>query len=129
MIEAEKRHGKVGVTPMLRYRIAAARRTARLSKAQLARRLGVLTRVVVDWERGEKQPGPFQIRRLESVLHPGFGRAHIWLRGGTQSPDPATAEPSPTAMSETVQAYSGGPVGNGLTRWPALQPRGPKENR
>ena len=99
-----RRGGGTGVTSLLRYRIAAARRTAKLSKAQLARRLGVLTQVVAEWERGAKQPGPFQMRRLERVLHPGFGRAHIWLRNGPKSPDPASAEPSPTAMLEAVQA-------------------------
>ena len=105
MLEAEKRRGNASVTSMLRYRVAAARRGAKLSKAQLARRLGVLTRVVADWERGEKRPGPFQIERLESVLHPGFGKAHVWLRRGTPSPAPTTTEPSQTAMLEAVQAY------------------------
>ncbi len=93
---------------MLRYRITAARRTAKLSKAQLARRLGVLTRVVADWERGEKQPGPFQIKRLAQLLQPGFGRARIWLRADAQMADPANPEPSPTAMLKAVQSYREG---------------------
>ncbi|HJM49522.1 MAG TPA: helix-turn-helix transcriptional regulator [Alphaproteobacteria bacterium] len=90
---------------MLRYRIARARRTAELSKAQLARRLGVPTQVVADWEHGTDQPGPFQIKRLARVLHPGFGSAQIWLRSGPPVPRPTTGEPSPAAMLEAVKAY------------------------
>jgi transcriptional regulator with XRE-family HTH domain len=90
---------------MLRYRIAAARRTAELSKAQLARCLGVPTQVVADWEHGAGEPGPFQIKRLARVLHPGFGSAHIWLQSGPQLPRPTTGEPSPAAMTAYAPTF------------------------
>jgi DNA-binding transcriptional regulator YiaG len=80
MVEEEAVHGATSrVTPMLRYRITAARRAAKLSKAQLARRLGVRARVVADWERGDLWPSPLRMERLARVLHPFFGHVRVWL--------------------------------------------------
>lgn len=115
-MKGETVHGATGrVIPMLRYRIATARREAELSRAQLARRLGIRTRVVADWERGVLRPSAFQMERLARVLHPGFGKARIWLRARGSSPRLAgtpkghqatTTEPSPAARLQAFRAYS-----------------------
>ena len=66
------------------------------------------------WERGDLRPSPFQIERLVSLLHPGFGKAGIWLRargsfprlvGTPEGHRTTTRKPSPTAMLEVVRAH------------------------
>ncbi len=66
------------------------------------------------WERGDLRPSPFQIERLVSLLHPGFGKAGIWLRargsfprlvGTPEGHRTTTGEPPPTAMLEVVRAH------------------------
>jgi transcriptional regulator with XRE-family HTH domain len=100
---------------MMGYRIKAARRAAELSRAQLARRLGVGTRLVADWERGNLRPEPSEIEGLAKVLYPDFGKARVWHgtsrpsakpveAPGTLSVVPAAA--TPHEMLQSLRAYS-----------------------
>ncbi len=133
-MKGETVHGATGrVIPMLRYRIATARREAELSRAQLARRLGIWTRVVADWERGVLRPSAFQMERLARVLHPGFGKARIWLRARGSSPGwrarPRDTKPPPPSLRPRPGCRPSGLIarretaGSSVTRGPVSRSR------
>jgi transcriptional regulator with XRE-family HTH domain len=115
-VEDKTIDGTMGrVLPMMGYRIKAARRAAKLSRAQLARRLGVGTRLVADWERGDLRPEPSEIEGLAKVLYPDFGKARVWYGTSRPSPEPVetsrtlsvvSAAPTPHEMLKSLRAYS-----------------------
>lgn len=99
------------VIPMLRYRVAAARKACGLTRAQLARRLEIRTCLVADWEEGIQEPAPQQITRLAHILSPTFGNAKVWLKPDRYSSKrmvgskPRFEGRSPESMSDAIRVY------------------------
>lgn len=70
-------------------RIVFARERAGLSTAQAARRLGVKTRTLTRWERGESEPRPNRLVMLAQLL----GVSPAWMLEGSANFRP-TEEPT-----------------------------------
>ncbi len=78
-------------------RIVWARERQELSKAQLARRLGVKTQTLADWERDRTEPRTNRMVNLSGVL----GVSPLWLLTGNESHGPET---DPEAALEGLRA-------------------------
>lgn len=65
------------VTSLLGYQIAKAREATHMSRAQLARRLGVPTERVVRWEEGLAKPSGARLEKLCTLLGADFGYRYL----------------------------------------------------
>lgn len=85
-----------GTSISLGERISEAREERGLSSAQAARRTGVTTKTLKNWESGKTRPRPNKLQLLSGVL----GVPMLWLIDGHGEFDPIIHGPSKLAQLE-----------------------------
>lgn len=87
-------------TESLGQRIVFARERAGLTTAQAARRLGVKTRTLTNWERDESEPRPNRLVMLAQML----AVSPAWLLEGEAGFAPRDVEPGIAQIREQLAA-------------------------
>lgn len=83
----------------LGQRIIQARERAELTTAQLARRLGVKTRTLTSWERGDTSPRTNRLLMLSQMLNV----APTWLVEGMERYAPEAPRATPLQIAEQLE--------------------------
>jgi len=98
MPHAGERNEQTGGNPTntLGHRIVEAREQSGLSTAQLARRLGVATRTLRNWETDHTEPRSNRLVMLSGLL----GANPIWLLRGAGDPPNHEPEIAPIRLAE-----------------------------